>query len=431
MYCISVSFKKTPLEIRQQFALSKEEQIAFLYGLMEQEKITGGVVVSTCNRSEIYFTAKESCREEIEEALSQNRQIDKESIKKYCLYYQEEKAVRHLYKVACGLDSMVLGEDEILRQVKEAYLLAGEQGFTNSELNIIFQGAFNCAKLSKSETKLSNTPVSLGTLTANTIEDFLRESREKSAGGNGLLKDSRDQAAEKVCRDKVLVIGATGQIGSIVAKDLLSKGITVIGTTRRRGPVEEKFMPESKTAEAFCQPVNKNHETTSSQMQFGSKDGKSASMEWIDFEKRYEVMSQVAAVVSATASPHYTLTSRDFLQHKGQGNYLLIDLAVPFDVDKELGKTEGITLLNIDYFKTLSKENSNIKLGEMEKAKQILQECVEEVLKKLYIREFQDNMAGHCQERWFQKMTFYLRDVLDSEQLKAVLAKIYEREKTV
>jgi hypothetical protein len=67
----------------------------------------------------------------------------------------------------------------------------------------------------------------------------------------------------------------------------------------------------------------------------------------------------------------------------------------------------------------------------MEKAKQILQECVEEVLKKLYIREFQDNMAGHCQEAWFQKMTFYLRDVLDSEQLKAVLAKIYEREKTV
>jgi glutamyl-tRNA reductase len=410
MYCISVSFKKTPLEIRQQFALSKEEQIAFLYGLMEQKRITGGVVVSTCNRSEIYFTAKESCREEIEEALSKNRQIDKDSIKKYCLYYQEEKAVRHLYKVACGLDSMVLGEDEILRQVKEAYLLAGEQGFTNSELNIIFQGAFNCAKLSKSETKLSNTPVSLGTLTANTVEDFLRESREKN---------------------KVLVIGATGQIGSIVAKDLLSKGISVIGTTRSRGPVEEKFMPGSKTAEAFCQSVNKNGETTSSQMQSGSKDGKSASMEWIDFEKRYEVMSQVAAVVSATASPHYTLTSRDFLQHKGQGNYLLIDLAVPFDVDKELGKTEGITLLNIDYFKTLSKENSNIKLGEMEKAKQILQECVEEVLKKLYIREFQDNMAGHCQETWFQKMTFYLRDVLDSEQLKAVLAKIYEREKTV
>jgi glutamyl-tRNA reductase len=326
---------------------------------------------------------------------------------------------------------MVLGEDEILRQVKEAYLLAGEQGFTNSELNIIFQGAFNCAKLSKSETKLSNTPVSLGTLTANTIEDFLRESREKSVGGNGLLKDSRDQATEKVCRDKVLVIGATGQIGSIVAKDLLSKGITVIGTTRRRGSVEEKFMPESKTAETFCQPVNKSNETTSSQMQFGSKDEKSTSMEWIDFEKRYEVLSQVAAVVSATASPHYTLTSGDFLQHKGQGNYLLIDLAVPFDVDKELGKTEGITLLNIDYFKTLSKENSNIKLGEMEKAKQILQECVEEVLKKLYIREFQDNMAGHCQETWFQKMTFYLRDVLDSEQLKAVLAKIYEREKTV
>jgi glutamyl-tRNA reductase len=106
----------------------------------------------------------------------------------------------------------------------------------------------------------------------------------------------------------------------------------------------------------------------------------------------------------------------------------LIDLAVPYDLDKELGIVQGIALLDIDYFKTLSEENSNIKFGEMEKVEHILDECVEEVLKKLYMRDFQEKMNDKYEEKWFQKMLFYLRDVLDSEQLQEVLDKIYHQE---
>lgn len=376
MFCISVSFKKTPIEIRQQFAFSQEEQIAFLSCLLDKQMITGGVIVSTCNRSELYFTGNICQMEMIENILSAQKQISKEQIKKYCLYYQGQKAVRHLYKVTCGLDSMVLGEDEILRQVKEAYLFADDCGYTNSELNILFQGAFNCAKQAKSETMLSNTPVSIGTLTANTVEEHLK------SNGN------RDMP--------VLVIGATGKIGSIVAKDLISKGISVIGT--RRSHARDIFLQEHK------------------------------HMQWIDFDKRYEAVTQAAAIVSATSSPHYTLTKEEFLKYRKSTDYLLIDLAVPYDIDKELGSLQGISLLDIDYFRTLSKENHNIKFGELEKAEQILAECVEEVLKKLYIRDFQEKMAAQHEEKWFQKMTFYLRDVLDSEQLLAVLDKICQQE---
>lgn len=376
MFCISVSFKKTPIEIRQQFAFSQEEQVAFLSCLLDKQMITGGVIVSTCNRSELYFTGNVSQMERIENALSDQKQITKEQIKKYCLYYQGQKAVRHLYKVTCGLDSMVLGEDEILHQVKEAYLFADDCGYTNSELNILFQGAFNCAKQAKSGTKLSNTPVSIGTLTANTVEEYLK------VNGYGNMP--------------VLVIGATGKIGSIVAKDLISKGVSVIGT--RRSHARDIFLQE--------------HE----------------HMQWLDFDRRYEAVTQAAVIVSATASPHYTLTKEEFLKHRKRAAYLLVDLAVPYDVDKELGRIEGISLLDVDYFNTLSKENSNIKFGEMEKAEQILTECVEEVLKKLYIRDFQEKMADQHEEEWFQKMTFYLRDVLDSEQLLAVLDKIYQQE---
>ncbi len=380
MYCISVNFKKTPLQIRQQFAFSKKEQALFLSAMITENKISGGVILSTCNRSEIYFTGEFGRMDEVEDALSSFKQIARENIKKYCLYYQEKKALRHLFRVACGLDSMVLGEDEIMHQVKEAYLIAQDLGYTNSELNIIFQGAFNCAKLSKSTTRLSDTPVSIGTLTANTVEQYRRENI--GALGSG-----------------VLIIGAMGKIGSIVAKDLIAKGIPVIGTSRKKLQSDGFYLQDN------------------------------ANMEWLDFDSRYQAAQKVSVIVSATASPHYTLTKEEFLKHADtERSYLLVDLAVPCDIDRELAKGDNITLFDIDYFNTLSKENHNIKLGELEKVEHVLNECVEEVLKKHYIRVFKEKMAEKCEEEWFQKMTYYLRDVLDSDQLLEVLNRIYHNE---
>lgn len=389
MFCISVSFKRTPLRIRQQFSFSKEEEKNFLSQLVTQKRIKGGVVVATCNRSEFYFSGGTEQIEEIEKLLSEFKQIDMESIKKYCLYYQGKKAVKHLFKVACGLESMVLGEDEILRQLKEAYLFADNCGCTDSELNIIFQDAFNCAKLSRTETKLSTTPVSIGTLTANAVEKYLKESCMHETA----LKENTGRK-----ETAVLIIGATGKIGSIVTKNLIAKGIKVIGTKRKRR-VEEIFSQ-------YCD-----------------------CMEWVDFDKRYDAVREVSAIVSATASPHYTLTKEEFsCRRLENAAYLLIDLAVPCDIDKELGKISEISLLDIDDFKVLSKENNGIKLGEIEKAECILESCMEETLKKIYMRDFKEKMQGKHQEQWFDKMTYYLRDVLDSENLLEVLERIYKKE---
>lgn len=274
---------------------------------------------------------------------------------------------------------MVLGEDEILRQVKEAYLFAKEQGFVNSELNIIFQGAFNCAKQTKSETAISNTPVSIGTLTANMVETYLKE---------------------KKLPKKVLVIGATGKIGSIVAKDLISKGISVTGTTR-------------------------SHIGEGGVMLQGVE-----GIAWIPFDKRYEAIFGVAVVVSATGSPHYTITKDAFEKNCGKAQeYLMVDLAVPYDIDQDLAQLDGVMLYDIDYFENISSENYNIKLNEIDKAKRILADCVEEVQKKLLIREFQVKQEKAFQEKWFRKMISYLREALDSEQLEMVLTKIVKESK--
>lgn len=382
MFCISVSYRKTPLAVREKFSFSREEQKIFLERLLNKKLITGGVLVSTCNRSEIYFTGSKEQLELVEQELSEYKRIEREQIKEYFLFYVGKPAVKHLFYVASGLDSMVLGEDEILHQVKEAYLSAAECGFTDGELNILFQGAFNCAKLAKSSTRLSTTPVSIGTLTANEIERYITERRRK-------------EKSESL----VLVIGATGKIGSIVAKDLLAKGIPVLGTGRHH----------QGEGELFWQGKEK--------------------MNFIDFRERYQYVNQVDAIVSATASPHYTLTKEAFLKEmKGEKECLLVDLAVPCDIDQALEQIPGISLLDIDYFEQAAKENRDIKLGELEKAKEILRECLEDTLKKLYMRDFKEKLAEKDKEGWFEKMVYYLKEVLDSEQLLQVLERIYEKE---
>ena len=151
---------------------------------------------------------------------------------------------------------------------------------------------------------------------------------------------------------------------------------------------------------------------------------------WIPFDKRYAELSEVSAVVSATGSPHYTITKDAFEKNCGKTQeYLLVDLAVPYDIDQDLAQLDEVTLYDIDYFENLSSENYNIKLSEIDKAKNILGDCVEEVQKKLLIREFQVQQVEAFQEKWCRKMIFYLRDALDSEQLEMVLTKIMKESK--
>jgi glutamyl-tRNA reductase len=172
-------------------------------------------------------------------------------------------------------------------------------------------------------------------------------------------------------------------------------------------------------------------------------------------------MGNAAVVVSATTSPHYTVTMERFMEcmneenecqknrsdlegcsektgndmRKADAGKLMIDLAVPCDIDKEIADVSGVKLLDIDYFNTLSKENGNIRTGEADKVKHIINECVEELLKKLYIRKFQKSFISEKEnDKEIEKeglplrMAYYLKDVLDSGQLCAVLEKIYEKE---
>lgn len=372
MNCIGVNDKNGSLPLRERYAFSAEERRRFHGILKETCGCTGAVILSTCNRSEIYFCGDAG---RVEQALAEYKGIPKSEVLAHIYSYAGEQALRHLFFVACGLDSMVLGEDEILRQAKDAYGIAKELGCTCNEINIAFQGAFGCAKDIKTNTLLSRTPVSVGTLAANRIEAFLREN------GGGY----------------VLLVGITGKIGSILAKNLLDKGIReMIGTTRRHAGVFRTFSDNE--------------------------------IQMVDFADRYRYVDGAAVVVSATAGPHYTFVADRIRGMADCGRpRLFIDLAVPRDMDAEIGDIPGITLLNIDDFRRMAASNNALKLKEMDKAELILGGHVEETSKSISMSAFMERhkeafaaLSGQS----FGSVVYRLRDELSGEQWNALLKAI-------
>lgn len=373
MYCMSVSHKKAPVSIRERFSFSNEEMAEFMERLTAREAVTGVVVLCTCNRSEIYVSGTKNAIGVLQREVAAFKQVRLEELLKYLNIYSGESAISHLFKVACGFDSMVLGEDEILGQVKDAYELSRDRGKADYELNVLFQKAMACAKRIKTDTNLSRTPLSVATLVANEVFRFEKEGGEKN----------------------VMVIGMTGKMGTTITKNILSKpGIRVTGTVRSH--------KADMTVEVTGERV-----------------------EIIHYRDRYEYMDQMDIVISATSGPHYTVTYEELsgkLSEKKER--LFMDVAVPVDVDPEVGNVKGLTLYDIDYFETLSRNNTEIKLKELDRAKAIMEEDLDGAIKEVvfhpYIRRMEE-LKEAFSGKGLDTLLYQIRDHVSSEDLKVVL----------
>lgn len=373
MYCISVSHKKAPVLVRQRIAFTEQEKTAFTKEYFDGDRITGMVLVSTCNRFEFYFSGTTVDYHRMEEALLSFKGLEEEGYRRYFLVYEGERAIRHLHKVASGLDSMVVGEDEILGQLRDAYEAALKAGQTDYEMNQIFQSAFACAKKIKTETALSKVSVSVASLTVKKIKEIYPD-----------------------CA-KVLILGITGKMGSIVCKDLLYKTgnkYQVMGTTRRHGQTGQ-LLPEN--------------------VSLG------------DYNDRYEYIADADVVISATKSPHYTVTDYELkkvLSGETVRQRLFMDLAVPNDIEPRIGAIAGITLYNIDYFNELAKANNEYKISQAEEAESYIEEYVDELMKVLAFHDFlpEFEKLGATQEgRFTQKQIYKWKSALSYEEFLTTL----------
>lgn len=356
MYCISISHRLADIDIRERLAFTDSEKIAFT-GLVKSD--TSVIVLSTCNRIELY--SDRGGADFILDKLCSFKDIPLAELKKYVNIYEENSAVRHLCRVACGMDSMILGEDEILGQVKAAYYFADNISDVGYELHTIFRGAITCAKKIKTDTYISKTSVSVGTLVGNMI------------AGRG-IKD-------------VLIIGIRGKAGEIAAKNIRAHNINVIGTSR-------------------------THNT--------SKNAKHSGFYIIPYCERYTYLDRAEAVISATSSPHYTITYCEALRHTDKPK-LYIDLAVPKDIDEDIVKIKGSELYNIDYFRKLAENNNKIKLREADRAELIIESMTDDIIKELYfhsILESMDSIKSNMSSLGYEKIIYKARDNMSADEFK-------------
>ncbi len=421
MFCISINYKNAPADVREKFAFTTKGQRQFAEYL---KAVVGGcVVLSTCNRMEIYFTDKsepseyvktekmggrelygtrDGLLEQVEMLLAKDRDVSVSLVRKYSMNYDGFQCAFHLCRVTCGMDSMVLGEVEIIHQVKMAYLMAKELGGCDGELNIAFQGALAAAKAMASESDTTRLPVSVGTLSAREAVSFIRNGAHGETAKAEAARTGCDDGvhAENTCAGNILVVGATGKIGSIVVKDIadLAPNIEIIGTSRSHHSADEIF-------------------------------GRHQQIRIEDYSRRYELAAWADVVISATASPHYTFVSDELANSlKSQPKKrLFLDLAMPKDMDPDIADIDGCTLQDIDYIRMLSRENNESKVRTLTELEPWLLAQVDEIMKNIafsrFNREHGDVMAK-LKTIDGAKMVYKLKGQLEYEAFAKMLDSI-------
>lgn len=381
IYVSGVNYKTTPLEIREKLSFDADEGQKLLDEVIKLQHVSECVFLSTCNRTEVYIYSDSSSFsiEEAENLICKIKGVNVYDIRKYFYFYNGLKAVKHLFNVACGLDSMVLGEDQILGQVKDAHGLSLERGTSSAVLNTLFREAVTTAKKVKTNTELSKNSVSVGSQAVKLLLDLF----------DGQLDDKT-----------ALIIGM-GKMGSITLKNLCARGIGKVFITNRTHGKASDF------TETF------------------------SNIAIVDYDRRYSVMEQCDIVISSTSSPHYTITA-DMLEKsiKSVRRRVFVDLAVPRDMDTDIRKLAGVMYYNMDDLQVAVDKNMDIRQIEASKAEDIISTALVE-FERWYetrgilpvIRDIQKYIGGMVEakvEHTLSKLKSTCED--DREAVKAAIS---------
>jgi glutamyl-tRNA reductase len=338
---IGLSHHSAPIELRERFAFDEAEIPDALKSLRESGIADEAVILSTCNRVEIYaVTSLESATAfaELKQFLKAAHALDKPpGDELYTL--TGPQSLHHLFKVACGLDSMVLGETEILGQLKQAYALAHRHGHTGTQLNKIFQRAFHTAKHIRSQTNIQRGSVSVASVAVELAEKIF-----------GLLYNR-----------EVLVIGA-GDTSEKTARALLSRGARSIIVANR----------------SHDRAVVLANELGGRAVQFD---------DWaVEFQK-------IDIAISSTSAPHHILDRaklEPLMKARKHRPLLLIDIAVPRDIDPEVNFLENVYLYNIDDLQAIADDYLKQRKEEIARCEQIIAEKVKSLLETKSSADFAD-----------------------------------------
>jgi len=328
---IGLSHRTSPVELRERFAFAEAKIPDALKSLRESGVASEAVIVSTCNRVEIFAaTPVEPAKAfaELKQFLVSHHAYE-DPINDELYTFAEPQSLHHLFKVACGLDSMVLGETEILGQLKSAYDLALQHGHTGARLNKAFQRAFHAAKHVRTHTNIQRGSVSVASVAVELAEKIFSSLGDR----------------------EVLVIGA-GDTSEKTARALLSRGAKSI--------------------------IVANRSLDRAQALAGELGGRAVPFDdWAgEFEK-------VDIVISSTAAPHHILDRaklESLMKARRQRPLLLIDIAVPRDIDPEVNFLENVYLYNVDDLQGIADDYLKLRQEEIAHCEAIIAEKVKPLL---------------------------------------------------
>ena len=296
---VGLDHKSAPVSVRERLAFSEDEIPAALKRLRDEDGIEEAVILSTCNRVEIVVRA----RDEVDGAatvrgfLARERQVDPAELDGHLKRYVNHEAVLHLYRVAAGLDSMILGEPQILGQVKKAYKTARAAGTTGPILDQLYQRGFAAAKEVRTETGISRYPVSIAFAAVELARKIFGELDGRS----------------------VLVVGA-GKMAELAARHLTSSGIARVVVTSRRLEQAEKLA-----------------------LRFNGE-----AVPWDDL---WNQVAAVDVIVAGTAAPGIVLSREGIekaLRTRRGRPLFIIDIAVPRDVEASVNELKQVYLYDVD-----------------------------------------------------------------------------------
>jgi glutamyl-tRNA reductase len=333
-----VNHRTAPVEVRERLAFNTQALPGALQALRSRPGMVEGMILSTCNRVEIAATVEEDAAGEdaLETFLSQAHGLDTALIHPHLYHFEGREAIRHLFRVASSLDSMVVGEPQILGQLKQAYAVAREQGAVNGFLDLALTRAFSVAKRVRSETEIGQSAVSVSYAAVELAREIF-----------GSLKDRR-----------VLIIGA-GKMSELAARHLHRSGATSIAVTNR---TEERAQAMAALFRGTVIPIGQ-------------------------FEAR---LPEMDIVITSSGAPHYVLTKagmRRVIEARKNRPMFLIDIAVPRNIEPTVNDLENIFLYDIDDLQRVVEDNRRGRSEVAEEAERIIAEEVERLIERLRQRE--------------------------------------------
>lgn len=332
MHILSLGLNHTtaPVRVREQLAFDEEQIRASLARLScghIDSAFTELVVLSTCNRIELYAASSELAFAELEAFLSDVRGLPILEFQPYLYCYADLEAARHLFDVAAGLDSLVIGEPQILGQVTRALELARGQNAAGPALNRLFQAAIHAGKRARSETAISRNPASVSSLAASVAEKAL-----------GQIKSAH-----------VVVLGA-GEMAELTVEALRKRGVEKIKvinrTLERAQELAKRWDAESATYESLQQALN-----------------------------------EADILISSTAAPHFLVDANmvhQAMSHRQETALVLIDIALPRDIDPGVAAIPHVKLFDIDGLNAQLEDSLAHRMEQVPLVKQILEQGLAE-----------------------------------------------------